>query len=301
MSQYLTERKKPAYQYTDFLANTLVKVYPFLELETIGYSWAGRNIYALTIGNRDNRVLYTGATHGSEWLTTLVLYRFLEDLCRHYRSGTAFSSIQLAPLFEEKGASFIPVVNPDGVEINLTGYQGAGTFDSLVESSAANGYQTWNANARGVDLNHNFDARWADLKRMEQQCGITEPAPKQFGGPAPESELETYALTKYCRENYFSSAFALHSQGEEIYYKFEDYDPPKSELMAKILSASSGYALVRQEGLASYGGFKDWFIREFNRPAFTVEIGRGKNPLPLDMLDQIYEQIQEMLLLGVLF
>lgn len=301
MSQYLTEKKNPTYQYTDFLANTIAKVYPFVSLETIGYSWAGRNIYALTIGNRDDRVLYTAATHGSEWLTTLVLYRFLEDLCRHYRAGTAFSSIRLDTLFQEKGATFVPVVNPDGVEINLTGYMGAGTFDSLVEAAAKDGCTTWNANARGVDLNHNFDARWDDLKNMEQKHGIICPAAKQYGGPAPESELETYALTKYCREHHFSSAFALHSQGEEIYYKFEDYDPPKADLMAKVLSASSGYALVMQEGLASYGGFKDWFIREFNHPAFTVEIGRGQNPLPIDLLDQIYHQISEMLLLGILF
>lgn len=301
MSQYLTEKKKPVFQYTDFLANTLSKVYPFVSLETIGYSWAGRNLYALTIGNRDNRVLYTAATHGSEWLTTLVLYRFLEDLCRHYRAGTAFSSIRLDSLLEEKGATFIPVMNPDGVEINLMGYMGAGSFDTLVESIAKDSTSTWNANARGVDLNHNFDARWEDLKQMEQEKGITAPAPRQYGGPSPESELESYALAKYCREHYFSSAFALHSQGEEIYYKFEDYDPPKAELMAKVLSASSGYALVQQEGLASYGGFKDWFIKTFCRPAFTIEIGRGENPLALDLLDQVYQQVYEMLLLGMLF
>ncbi len=301
MSQYLTEKKYPTYQYTDFLANTLAKVYPFLELETIGYSWAGRNLYAITIGNRDNRVLYTGATHGSEWLTSLVLYRFLEDLCQHYRSGRPFSSIRLQPLFAEKGATFLPVLNPDGVEINLNGCQGAGSFDYLVETTAANDYANWNANARGVDLNHNFNARWEDLRNMEREKGIDAPGPRQYGGPSPESELETYALTKYCRDNDFTAAFALHSQGEEIYYQFEDYDPPKAELMAKILSASSGYALVRQEGLASYGGFKDWFISTFNRPAFTIELGLGKNPLPLDMLHQIYEQVYEMLLLGILF
>lgn len=301
MSQYLTEKKQPTYQYTDFLATTLAKIYPFLKLETIGYSWAGRNLYTLTIGNPKDCVLYTAATHGSEWITTLVLYRFIEDLCHHLRADTLFSSIRLEPLFKEKGVTFLPVVNPDGVEINLLGYMSAGNFDSLVATAAKGQYQTWNANARGVDLNHNFDARWQDIKKMELNHGINAPAPHQFGGPFPESELETYALTKLCRERKFSSAFALHAQGEEIYYKFEDYDPPKAELMAKVLAASSGYALVTQEGLASYGGFKDWFIEEFERPAFTIELGKGQNPLPLETLDPIYNGIYEMLLLGLLF
>lgn len=301
MSQYLTEKKNPSYQYTDFLANTISKVYPFVELETIGYSWAGRNIYALTVGSKENRVLYTAALHGSEWLTTLVLYRFLEDLCRHYRAGKPFSSIQLDSLFREKGAAFIPVANPDGVEINLTGYMGAGTFDTLVESAAKDGYSSWNANARGVDLNRNFDASWEEMKHKDEPESLLAPALKQYCGPSTESELETYALTKYCRENFFSAAFALHSPGEEIYYQCDNFNPPKSELMAKVLSASSGYALVRGEGPASYGSFKNWFIREFNKPAFQIQAGQGENPLPLDFLDQIYDQVSEMLLLGFLF
>ena len=51
--------------------------------------------------------------------------------------------------------------------------------------------------------------------------------------------------------------------------------------MAEVLASSSGYRLSRQQGLASHGGMKDWFIREFSRPGFTVELGKGVNPLPL--------------------
>ena len=51
------------------------------------------------------------------------------------------------------------------------------------------------------------------------------------------------------------------------------------------------------EGLASLGGFKDWFIGEFNRPGFTVELGKGQNPLPMSDLDDIYCRVEEMLTL----
>lgn len=301
MSQWIVEKQIPTHEYVTFLVNTIKNVYPFVELETIGYSWAGKNIYALSIGNREDRVLYTAATHGSEWLTTLVLLRYLEDLCKHYRNDLPFSSVNLNTLFKEKGACFIPVVNPDGVEINLQGYIGAGNYDSLVKTTSGGDFSNWNANARGVDLNHNFDAHWEEMHQLEIKAGITGPAPRQYGGITSVSEMETYALTKFCENNPFTTAFALHSQGEEIYYKYLDYQPPMADLMAKVLASSSGYSLVTQSGLASHAGFKDWFIQHFNRAAFTIEIGKGKNPLPISQLSPIYRQIREMLLLGMLF
>lgn len=63
---------------------------------------------------------------------------------------------------------------------------------------------------------------------------------------------------------------------------------------------SSGYRLVENDGLASHGGFKDWFLSEFERPGFTFEIGRGENPLPLSSFERIYEKLEETLLLAAL-
>ena len=50
---------------------------------------------------------------------------------------------------------------------------------------------------------------------------------------------------------------------------------------------------------ASHGGFKDWFIEEFHKPGFTIEVGKGKNPLDCRRLDEIYNRIEEMLVLGI--
>ena len=66
---------------------------------------------------------------------------------------------------------------------------------------------------------------------------------------------------------------------EEIYYRYGDATPPQAEAMAKVLADASGYRLV-PEGIASMGGFKDWFIQCMRRPGFTIEAGRGRNPLP---------------------
>ncbi|MCC8022281.1 MAG: M14 family metallocarboxypeptidase [Clostridiales bacterium] len=289
------------YAYLTYCVDTLSEVYPFLHREVVGYSWEGRRIYALSIGNQSQCSLYHAATHGCEWLTSLVLLRFVEELCASYRSAEAFSSIDVAAALEERGAMFLPCVNPDGVQIHLYGASAAGTFTDLVESVSDGEYRRWNANARGVDINHNFDAGWETLQEMERAQGICGPAPRQYGGKSPESELETHTLTKLCRSKSFRTAFALHAQGEEIYYLYGDNRPRRADLMAKILSASSGYRLADQEGLASHGGFKDWFVKERNRPAFTIELGRGENPLPLEDFPAIYEKVREMFLLGMLF
>lgn len=70
--------------------------------------------------------------------------------------------------------------------------------------------------------------------------------------------------------------------------------------MAQVLASASGYKLASPEGTASHGGFKDWFIDCLHRPAFTIEIGRGKNPLPVEELEPIYARLLEMMLISIL-
>ena len=70
--------------------------------------------------------------------------------------------------------------------------------------------------------------------------------------------------------------------------------------MAEIFAASSGYALDVPTTLAVGGGFKGWFIEHFRRPGFTIELGKGKNPLPPTDCEKIYTKVKEMMMLGLL-
>ena len=67
---------------------------------------------------------------------------------------------------------------------------------------------------------------------------------------------------------------------------------PDSERVGRYLSRVSGYRLSKPEGLAAYGGFTDWFIREFGKPSFTVECGKGENPLPISAMPMIYLKLR---------
>ena len=62
------------------------------------------------------------------------------------------------------------------------------------------------------------------------------------------------------------------------------------------MSALCGYAVAKPEPAACFGGLKDWFILEYDRPGFTLECGKGVNPLPPEDAPMIYEGLRSLLL-----
>lgn len=273
--------------------------YSFLEALPIGHTALGREIFGLVLGSGKERVLYAAAFHGQEWITSLILLRLCEEICEALGRDGRIAEMDFQQALAGRSLVLVPQVNPDGVEIALHGPSTAGIYAPSVESLDPEG-RRWQANARGVDINHNFDAGWKILQAMELENGIHGPSPRQWCGPAPESEAETAALVKLCRRGKFRHVLALHSQGEEIYWRYGENTPSRSRIMAEIMGASSGYTVADPEGMASHGGFKDWFISEFCRPGFTVEFGLGENPLPVEDFESIYEKTREMLLLAAL-
>lgn len=75
--------------------------------------------------------------------------------------------------------------------------------------------------------------------------------------------------------------------------------PENARLQGELLAELSGYVLSEPDGLAVGGGFKDWFVETFHTPAFTIEMGKGENPLPISDLDGIYERLKQMLLISI--
>ena len=278
----------------------LILEYPFLSAELCGRTALGRGIFSLNIGNQDNSVIYAGGFHGCEWITSLALFLFAERLCHSIKHNKLLCGVDMTRALSQLGVTIIPCINTDGVEIAVHGEKSAGTLSGFVASLGCEDYSKWNANALGVDINHNFNAGWKELRQLEEEKGIHGPAPRQFGGAYPESEAETKALTRLCRIRQFRQCMALHSQGEELYWQYGDYSPPQASMMAKILADSCSYTLVTNAGLASHGGFKDWFISELRKPGFTMEIGKGENPLPISELYKIYSRIEEALVLFAL-
>ncbi len=264
---------------------------------SIGKSCAGRDITAITLGSGSEYVLYAAAFHGSEHITSNILLMFLEEIAYAYSKNKFLAGINIKKALGDRGLIFVPLVNPDGCEISIHGESACGK-DSIKFRRLCDGrLKNWNANLRGVDINHNFDAGWAELHAIEREMGIIGPSPTRYGGPHPHSEPETKALASLCDDYNIRHAIALHSQGEVIYWSYNGLEDSRSKQMAEIMATTSGYALDVPIGIAVGGGFKDWFIQKYLRPAFTVEVGRGKNPLPIADTAKLYSDIREMLTL----
>lgn len=274
--------------------------YKFFQSFTLGKSVLGRNITVFLLGSGRPAVIYCGAHHATEYITAMLLLKFTEDICAHYDSGEQLLGFDLRKILQTQSVYIIPMLNPDGVEIHLNGAAAAGQLRDTIKKISGGDLSNWQANARGVDLNHNYNAGWDILRQMEIKSGITGPAPRQFGGYRAESEPETHALCNLCRRIPFGRAYALHSQGEIIYWDYGDRTPKNAREIGSILASSSGYQLDEPEGMASHGGFKDWFINVFARPGFTIEFGMGKNPLQISDFRPIYEKTLEMMLLSLI-
>ena len=277
----------------------LTEEYPFLLAENFAKTACGRDIPIIKLGRASEYVFVSAAFHGSEYITTNILLHFIEEVAKSIAQNIELGGFNMRKVMMGRGVIFMPLVNVDGVEINHYGPSAAQAFAALVERASKGDTTHWNANARGVDINHNFNADWDRLHKAEQEMGIFGPSPTRYGGHCPESESETAAVVKLCRTYKMRHAIALHSQGEVIYWDYKDKNPPRAKKMAEIMATTSGYTLDEAKGIAEGGGFKDWFISEFNRPAFTVEVGRGENPLPIESASEIYNKIREMLIISL--
>lgn len=244
----------------------------------VGKTVQKRTIYGLGIGNLHSANLMCAGWHGQEWLTTMVLMRFAEELFQVLEQNKTLCDRFIWDDLRRTGLILVPMVNPDGIERGLT---------------PMGREQKWQANARGVDLNHNFDANFPACRSLEQQAGILGPGPGKYGGPYPNSEPETRAMVQLCCSFPIRCAWAFHSQGEEIYYEYGTHTPPVSLWMAQLIASVSGYKISAPALSASHGGFKDWFIDKFHRPGFTLEIGKGENPLPISDLEPIYQKLRQ--------
>ncbi len=287
------------YEVLDSDIRMLKRDFPELEIGSIGKSAWGKNLYYIRIGSGENVISYNGAHHGMEWITSAMLIKFVRDYMQAKRDNAALGGFNIPAIDKNTSVFIVPMVNPDGVELACNGIPETVTDserEKLVKINGSENFSRWQSNARGVDLNHNYAALWDKSKEMEKEYGICGPGATRFSGEAAESEPESRALAEFTRQKDFKMVIAFHSQGRVIYHNFENKAPTFALSIAKAFTCISPYTLDNTEGIASYAGYKDWFIDEFNRPGYTVEVGLGENPLPLEQFPYIYKETRPILL-----
>ncbi len=256
------------------------------EVASAGLSVQGRELWYVKIGKGENKIFLNGAHHALEWITASLLASWCEDFITAIRNDGEIGGKRARDIYEKCTYYIMPMVNPDGVELVINGLSPENDRYVSVSEMIGDGdvQAMWQANINGVDLNHNYDALFYEYARIARESGYGSPGPRRYPGPFPFSEPETRSVRELVLKEEFPFAVAFHSQGEVIYWSFNGFGFYRE---ARGLADASGYELDTASGISSYSGFKDWYLDKFNLPAFTVEVGKGVNPLPFDEFEDI--------------
>ncbi len=223
----------------------------------LGYTELNRPIYYFDVGKTCRPLIFIqGAIHAREYITADILIKEVEYL----KSKLPYGRVVIAPL-----------INVDGVKIVKT-------------------IPNYKANAKGVDLNVNFPAKWGTgaSNKLQRSCS-------DYIGSAPACAKEVQALTSFTQFLMPDATISFHSKGREIYYDFNDENlKEKHRPYAEQISALTGYKI--KTGLKSAGGYKDWVLQEYGILSFTIEVGSDdlSHPISLDESDGIFEEIKDV-------
>ena len=254
----------------------------FADFFTVGESMLSQPIYCAHVGDHTGRqVIVQCAIHAREYVTALLGV----ELARH-ASSSDFGG----------GAYFIFNVDPDGIRLVLDGdgyLPCAALRRFLTDVNGSADFSLYKANANAVDLNTNFDADWGGGS-SNKRC----PSAESFIGYYPMSEREVNVLAEFTRNIDPYATISYHTKGEVIYYGFpgqKEDSLARDEAIAYRLSAVTGYTPILTSG--STGGYKDWCIRNYDIPSFTIEAGApsAAHPLGEEYLSEMFERNKNVL------
>ena len=280
-----------------FLKNKI----PNADLDVIGKSVLGRNVYSVTFNFESKyNVIIQAAIHAREHITTSLVVEFIKEVSNNF---DFYKQLNMPNLI------FIPMANPDGVMISCRGLKSV--KDEKIKSElqkiniSKESFAFFKANANAVDLNNNFDANWGTGKE-----NVKMPAFHGYIGKWPESEPETKALVNLTKNLKPCFTISYHCKGEEIYYDFfqKGRERKRDREIAKLFAKETGYKIKSTEKSSS-GGYKDWCVQKLKIPSITVEVAGDnlshkkkekfltdvyqKNKNVLQLLPKVVEIMQE--------
>lgn len=289
------------YSYDKYLADVRAlskKYYEILRYVTIGKSHDNRDIVLLKLGYGRKYLLFCSGVHGRETINTIVLMKIIEFYAVQYvnfkeqresikllmKDSTFHMKKEYEQLIFTKciyellqtfTILFIPLLNPDGYMISLTGYEAIRDESLRTKCIRKNlDYREWKFNARGVDINRNFPSRHWKPKFPEDYAA---------------SENETKALIAVFHQFRLRGFIDVHSRGKQIFYyrsRMADLYNERQFRVAKRLKDITKYTLMPPETEVNPGdtggNTVHYFSEHFYRLALTLETVEEDAVFPLD-------------------
>ena len=275
-----------------------------MTLRSAGTSYDGRDIAEVVLGdvNAQKHVIIQYSIHAREYINTLIAMKQLEDYLVNYDCAV-YSGKSYRDLMQGLCFHVLPMTNPDGVMISQDGPDAIkdsslkDTVMKVYESDRAAGrvdrdyWGRWKANARGVDLNRNFDSGWGTYE------GRSTPSSERYKGTSAASEKETQAILAIERQYPVVCCISYHSSGATIYYDYGSsgavYEADKT--LAALMGNTTGYYLSSSvQTSQDAAGCSDYFVLSLGIPAVTIETGTESCPLPLSDLDRLYKENRQV-------
>lgn len=270
----------------------LKKTYNSIQIKSIGRTRFGRELYAVKLGTGRKNVLLIGAHHGREWLTTVLLVKMLETYAVAYQNHSHIGTYP-SDFLDDVSLWFVPMLNPDGVAIQqnqLSSFPLAHQYRLRKMNGGREDFIRWKANGMGIDLNRQYPAGWEEIPDKPKR-----PSYQFYKGNMPLEAPEVIAITKFVQEIQPSAALAYHTAGREIFWRYKNgRHLLRDYILAKKVAKLTGYSLAEPPKQATGGGFTDWFIIAYHRPAMTIEISYlvGDRHPPLSVLQEEWQRNQ---------
>ncbi|MBB6218681.1 g-D-glutamyl-meso-diaminopimelate peptidase [Anaerosolibacter carboniphilus] len=264
-----------------------------LQVDTIGTSIEGRELYVARMGTGPKKLVVIGGVHAREWMTTYLLMSLIELYLKHDQEGKKLKGYPVRQLLETVSVSFIPMVNPDGVDLVLNGIGDRDRKLLIRMNEGEENFSRWKANIAGVDLNRQFPADWEATDSKEA------PSFENYKGMRPLDQPESEAIARFTLGEQPEMTIAYHLSGSVIfwYYNQKDEHYKRDLKIGKKVGRITGYKLIEEEDSDDIAaGYKDWFVKVFERSGYTIEIGEQRyDQIDVDAIDRFIGENQAVI------
>lgn len=288
-AQNIVATNHQKYSYNEMVQDIveLENNYPeYVHVNILGVTVDNRNIYDVVLGNPEAEkcIVVQASTHAREYMTSQLVMRQMEYYLQNY--DRRFEGQSYRDIFNQVCVHVVPMTNPDGVTISQFGIKSirSSILRKKLRNMTGSRYtRVWKANARGVDLNNQYNNHFKYVKKLKKGSYAG------YGGRRPVSERESQALVSLVNTVNPKAVVNYHAMGSVIYCRYGGSKAMQKRVyrLSSKISKLTGYYYAEYTNNA---GFANWLVRKKQIPSCTVEIGRYEAPVPISQFKTVWKE-----------